>query len=123
MLDLDLQRFDGIALRVKGDGQTYKLNLKTADQMDVPESTYQAQFDSVKDEWTTVYLAWHEFVPVTRAQYDAKAKPLEPSHVRQLGLVLSRFHYNSLPNQRYKPGKFELQVQHHRHTFSQQLQA
>ncbi len=28
-LDLDLANFDGIALRVRGDGQTYKLNLKT----------------------------------------------------------------------------------------------
>ena len=28
-LDLDLANFDGIALRIRGDGQTYKLNLKT----------------------------------------------------------------------------------------------
>ena len=110
MLNLNLQRFDGISLRVKGDGQTYKLNLKTADQMDVPESTYQAQYDTVKDEWTTVYIPWHEFVPVARAQYDAKAKPLNPAAVRQMGLILSRFHYNSLPNQRWKAGNFELQV-------------
>ena len=110
MLDLDLQRFDGISMRVKGDGQTYKFNLKTADQMNVPESTYQAQYDTVDGEWTTVYMAWHEFVPVTRAQYDAKAKPLNPAQVKQIGLVLSRFHYNSLPNQRHKPGNFELQV-------------
>lgn len=110
MLDLDLQRFDGISMRVKGDGQTYKFNLKTADQMNVPESTYQAQYDTVDGEWTTVYMAWHEFVPVTRAQYDAKAKPLDPAQVKQIGLVLSRFHYNSLPNQRHKPGKFEIQV-------------
>lgn len=110
MLDLKLQRFDGIALRVKGDGQTYKFNLKTADQMNVPESTYQAQYDTVKDEWVTVYMPWHEFVPVTRAQYDAKAKPFDPAQVKQIGLVLSRFHYNSLPNQRFRPGNFELQV-------------
>lgn len=110
MLNLDLQRFDGISMRVKGDGQTFKFNLKTADQMNVPESTYQAQFDTVDGEWTTVYMPWHEFVPVTRAQYDAKAKPLDPAQVKQVGLVLSRFHYNSLPNQRHKPGKFELQV-------------
>ena len=110
MLDLDLQRFDGISMRVKGDGQTYKFNLKTADQMNVPESTYQAQYDTVDGEWTTVYMAWHEFVPVTRAQYDAKAKPLNPAQVKQIGLVLSRFHYNSLPNQRHKPGNFELKV-------------
>ena len=108
--DLNLQRFDGIALRVKGDGQTYKFNLKTADQMNVPESTYQAQFDTIQGEWTTVYMPWHEFVPVTRAQYDRKAKPLDPAQVKQLGLVLSRFHYNSLPNQRHKAGTFELQV-------------
>lgn len=110
MLDLDLQRFDGISMRVKGDGQTYKFNLKTADQMNVAESTYQAQYDTVDGEWTTVYMPWHQFVPVTRAQYDAKAKPLDPAQVKQMGLVLSRFHYNSLPNQRHKPGKFELQV-------------
>lgn len=108
--DLNLQRFDGIALRVKGDGQTYKFNLKTADQMNVPESTYQAQFDTIDGEWTTAFMPWHEFVPVTRAQYDAKAKPLNPADVKQLGLVLSRFYYNSLPNQRHKPGNFELQV-------------
>jgi hypothetical protein len=46
-LDLNLGGYDGIALCVKGDGQTYKLNLKTADQEDVPESTYQAMFDTV----------------------------------------------------------------------------
>ncbi|KAL3135711.1 hypothetical protein ABBQ38_006182 [Trebouxia sp. C0009 RCD-2024] len=110
MLNLDLHRYDGISLRVKGDGQTFKFNLKTADQMNVPESTYQAQFDTVNGEWTTVYMPWHAFVPVTRAQYDAKAKPLDPAQVKQVGLVLSRFHYNSLPNQRHKPGKFELQI-------------
>ncbi|KAA6425478.1 MAG: hypothetical protein FRX49_04376 [Trebouxia sp. A1-2] len=110
MLDLNLQRFDGISLRVKGDGQTYKFNLKTADQMNVPESTYQAQYDTIDGEWVTVYMPWHEFVPVTRAQYDSKAKPLDPAQVKQIGLVLSRFHYNSLPNQRFKPGNFELQI-------------
>ena len=110
MMDLNLQRFDGITLRVKGDGQTFKFNLKTADQADVPESTYQGQFDTIKDEWTTVYMPWHAFVPVTRAQYDSKAKPLNPAQVKQMGLVLSRFHYNSLPNFRHKAGNFELQV-------------
>ena len=28
-LGLDLSRFDGLRLRVKGDGQTFKLNVKT----------------------------------------------------------------------------------------------
>lgn len=49
-LDLNLGDYDGIALEVEGDGQTYKLNLKTADQEDVPECTFQATFDTVPGE-------------------------------------------------------------------------
>ena len=55
-------------------------------------------------------MPWHEFVPVKRAQYDPAAEPLEPAKVIGLGLVLSRFEYNGLPNQRFTPGSFELQV-------------
>ena len=46
-MDLDLSAYDGVALQVEGDGQTYKLNLKTADQENVPEDTFQATFDTV----------------------------------------------------------------------------
>jgi hypothetical protein len=38
---LDLAAYDGVALRVKGDGSIFKLNIKTTDQLDMPESTYQ----------------------------------------------------------------------------------
>ena len=44
----DWSRFQGLSLRVKGDGQTFKVNLKTADQVDRPERTYQATFDTVE---------------------------------------------------------------------------
>ncbi|KAK9814216.1 hypothetical protein WJX72_002437 [[Myrmecia] bisecta] len=109
-LDLNLEAFDGIYLRVKGDGQTFKLNLKTADQEATPESTYQATFDTIAGEWAIVKLPWREFVPVKRARYEANAPALDPAKVRQLGLVLSRFEFNGLPNPRYKPGKFELLI-------------
>lgn len=46
-MDLDLSAYDGVALQVEGDGQTYKLNLKTADQENVPEDTFQATFDTI----------------------------------------------------------------------------
>lgn len=48
-----------------------QFNIKTADQEDVPESTYQATFDTSPDgDWTTVRLPWHNFVAVKRAQSD-----------------------------------------------------
>lgn len=45
-LDLNLGGYDGLSLTVKGDGQTFKVNLKTADQANTPEETYQASFDT-----------------------------------------------------------------------------
>ena len=58
----------------------------------------------------TVDLPWREFVPVVRADVDASAPPLDPAKIEQLGLVLSRFEFNHLPNSNYHAGDFELQV-------------
>ncbi|GIL92972.1 hypothetical protein Vretimale_15467 [Volvox reticuliferus] len=110
-LDLNLGDQDGVHLRLLGDGQTFKLNIKTIDQEDIPESTYQATFDTVAGQWTDVYLPWHNFVPVKRAQSDPDDPPLDPSRISKLGLVLSRFEFNKLPNQDYKPGPFELLIE------------
>jgi hypothetical protein len=41
-LNLDLSGFDGIRLRVQGDGNRYKLNLKT-NEREAPESVYQVR--------------------------------------------------------------------------------
>ncbi|GFR43419.1 hypothetical protein Agub_g4500 [Astrephomene gubernaculifera] len=110
-LGLDLSAFDGIHLRVKGDGQTFKLNIKTVDQEDVPESTYQTTFDTVAGQWADVFLPWHNFVAVKRAMSDPEGPPLDPSRISKLGLVLSRFEFNKAPNPDYRPGAFELLLQ------------
>jgi uncharacterized protein YbjT (DUF2867 family) len=117
-LDLDLSAYDGLALRVRGDGQRYKLNLKTALNDGRSESTYQAVIDtrtassSSPDAWTTVRIAWHEFVGVTRQVEDASVPPIDATTIRSLGLVLSRFEFNGLPNYSFRPGAFKLEVAH-----------
>ncbi|GFH14890.1 uncharacterized protein HaLaN_11023, partial [Haematococcus lacustris] len=70
----DLSGYDGIALRVKGDGQIFKLNIKTLDQLGSPESTYQTTFDTVAGQWSEVLLPWDNFVSVKRAQSDPKVE-------------------------------------------------
>eukprot|EP00191_Tetraselmis_sp_GSL018_P017918 CAMPEP_0177587416 /NCGR_PEP_ID=MMETSP0419_2-20121207/5637_1 /TAXON_ID=582737 /ORGANISM="Tetraselmis sp., Strain GSL018" /LENGTH=629 /DNA_ID=CAMNT_0019077459 /DNA_START=24 /DNA_END=1913 /DNA_ORIENTATION=+ len=106
-----LGAYDGVCLRVKAAGQRFKLNLKTSEQVDAPESTYQASFDTAEDgRWTTVLLPWHAFRCVKRAKFDPSGPPLDPSSVRQLGLVYSRFEFNGLPNRFYSPGEFELLI-------------
>lgn len=108
--EMDLSSFDGIALRVRSDGQTFKLNVKTVDQLDSPENVYQATFETRDGEWSDVFLPWHQFVLVKRARSVAGAPPLDPSRVRQLGLVLSRFEYNGFPNPSFHPGPFKLEL-------------
>ena len=41
---------------------------------------------------------------------DNATPPLNPAKIEQLGLVLSRFSFDELPNQNYHAGAFELQV-------------
>lgn len=47
---------------------------------------------------------------VVRQVEDPSAPPVDPSSVRSLGFVLSRFEYNGVPNYRYTPGPFKLEV-------------
>ncbi|GLC44733.1 hypothetical protein PLESTB_000970600 [Pleodorina starrii] len=117
-LNLNLGEYDGIHMRVLGDGQTFKLNIKTIDQEDVPESTYQATFDTQPGQWADVYLPWHNFVPVKRAQSDPEGAPLDASRISKLGLVLSRFEYNKMPNPSYKPGPYELMIEGGIHAYT-----
>lgn len=110
-LGLDLKGYDGLALRVRGDGQRYKLNLKTGINDGVSESTYQGVFETVAGEWATVRLRFRDFVGVVRQVEDPSVPPVDPADIRSLGLVLSRFEFNGVPNFKYKPGKFSLEVE------------
>jgi hypothetical protein len=74
-----------------------------ADQEDVPESTYQATFDTSSEvDWTTVRLPWHNFVPVKRAQSD----PSGEQALSGLFCIACKFHscHDCLPNFVYDEG-------------------
>ena len=109
---LDLSASSGLALTLRcATGQTFKVNIKTDAQEDVPEATYQALLDTSTDGgWSTVFLPWSAFVPTKRARFDPAAPPLDGRGIRSLGLVLSRFEYDGAPNPRCLAGKFELEV-------------
>jgi len=133
----DWSAFDGVELRVRvaevggrptsdspsthlqllPNGKvTFKLNVKTLDQEDVPEATYQASFDAdAEGGWATARLPWSDFVRVERAQAvagaDDGAAALDPSQISKVGFVYSRFAYNKARNPNHLPGAFELQIQ------------
>jgi monofunctional biosynthetic peptidoglycan transglycosylase len=82
----DLSGATGVALRVKGDGKTYKLNLKPDAGFDGVQ--YQASFVT-SGQWEEARLPWSAFEPRFRGRLVHDAPPLDPSRIASFGLLIS----------------------------------
>jgi monofunctional biosynthetic peptidoglycan transglycosylase len=83
----DLSEFAGLAARVRGDGQRYKLRLKTDDRFD--GIVYQALITPPAGEWTTLEVPFTDFSAVFRGRPVPDAPPLDPARVQAVGLLIS----------------------------------
>ena len=83
----DLRGHRGLALRVRGDGQRYRLRLRTDDRYD--GVAWQASFATQADEWRVVELPFDSFEPSYRGRRPPAAGPLDRSDVRQIGLMIA----------------------------------
>ena len=106
---LNLSNYCGIELRVKGDGQRYKLFVRTEAKWD--GIGYAYSFDTHADDWMTIQIPFQNLVPIFRAKTVANAQPINTSHVCSFQLMLSKFEYDSDLNPRFAPGLFSLQVE------------
>ena len=61
--DLQLGGYDGLAIRVRGDGRAYKLSLRTSGVSSWV--AYWADFQTKKDEWVTVRIPFSQWTPTT----------------------------------------------------------
>jgi NADH dehydrogenase [ubiquinone] 1 alpha subcomplex assembly factor 1 len=95
--DLLLGGYDGLRIRVRGDGRTYKLSLRTSGSSS--RIAYWADFETVKGEWTTVQIPFSEWVPTSFGRTLAGPR-LIPSAVNSVGFML----YDK------KAGPFSLEV-------------
>jgi Complex I intermediate-associated protein 30 (CIA30) len=106
---IDLANYDGIELRVRGDGKRYKFMLRTSTQWD--GIAYCYSFDTVMNDWLDVRIPFSKFVPISRARTVSNAEPLATKHICALQLMLSKFEYDGALNPKFNSGFFELQVQ------------
>ena len=84
---LDLRDYDGLAIRLRGDGKRYKVNLKTDSRSD--GILYRAVFETRNGEWDTVVVPLDRFVPTFRGRVFRDAPPLDRSRVTSIGLMIS----------------------------------
>jgi monofunctional biosynthetic peptidoglycan transglycosylase len=84
----DLSSFDGLALRVRGDGKTYGFRIRTNSSFD--GVSYQVAISPPAGEWHEVRVAFTDFVPVYRGRRVTDHPPLDAAQVTTLGLIISR---------------------------------
>ncbi|KAK6123970.1 hypothetical protein DH2020_042315 [Rehmannia glutinosa] len=88
----DLSAYDGLELRIKGDGRRYKLIIRTSRDWDTVG--YTTGFDTVKDQWQSIRLPFSSLKPIFRART----------------LMFSKFEYDGKLNPTFVEGPFQLPV-------------
>jgi hypothetical protein len=106
---LNLSNYQGIKLKVKGDGQRYKLFVRTETAWD--GLGYAYSFDTSSYDWTTIEVPFKDLIPVFRAKTVNNAPPVDSHNIRSLQLMLSKFEYDDNLNPYFNPGLFSLQVE------------
>jgi monofunctional biosynthetic peptidoglycan transglycosylase len=89
---------DAFVLQVRGDGRRYQLRLRTNDRID--GVAYRAEFTTVADAWMRIEIPLDAFQPTFRGRRVPDAPPLDPTRIRQVGLLLGD----------KRPGAFLLEV-------------
>ena len=96
--DYQLAGYAAITARVRGDGRTYQLRLRTDDRFD--GISYQSEFQTAAGEWITVKLPFSEFLATFRGRRVPDAPVLAPGRIRQIGFLIAD----------RKEGPFELEI-------------
>ncbi|GFR44551.1 hypothetical protein Agub_g5822 [Astrephomene gubernaculifera] len=105
---LDLSPYEGIELRLYGDGQRYKFILRPDANWD--GIAYCASFDTAPGTWQTLRLPFAAFTPVFRARTlsPGQAAPLDPAAISSVQIMLSKFEYDGQLNPSFRRGEFRL---------------
>ena len=82
-----LAHSQGVTLRVRGDGRTYQLRLKSSALDEA--SAYRVAFTPTAHQWETHQFTWAQFKAVRRGTLLSSAPPLDPHSIHQLGFLIA----------------------------------
>ena len=85
--DFDLGEFDGIRIRVKGDGRTYQVRLRRGRSLD--GIAFKYEFETIENKWIELELPFASFLPTFRGRTLTGVKPLDPADIRQIGFLIA----------------------------------
>ncbi len=96
--DYQLDNYDGVILRVRGDGRMYKFRLRVNDYFD--GIAYETTFQTQPNIWQMLRFPFAGFEPVFRGYPLTDAPPLDSAKIARLGFMISD----------KQAGPFELQI-------------
>lgn len=105
----NLSGYEGVEIRVKGDGNRYKFILRTETNWDGVGYCYS--FDTEADTWINVFVPFAELTPVFRAKTVNDAPRIEANKICSFQLMLSKFEYDGGLNPNFCAGAFSLEVE------------
>ena len=79
--------YNGILIRVKGDGKRYKLSIKNNTFLDSPR--YQAAFNTERGVWSTIRIPFHTMVPTFRGTVLTNDSTVDITRIKSFSLLIS----------------------------------
>jgi hypothetical protein len=107
---LDLANYEGIQLRVIGDGKRYKFITRCEGKWDGIGYCYS--FDTIYNFPTTINIPFADLIPVFRAKTVGEADKFDSSRIYSMQLMLSKFEYDGGLNPKFEAGSFSLQIEY-----------
>lgn len=85
--DLQLGDYDTVAVRVKGDGRSYSLNLRTSSGN--AAGSFRAPFDTKKNAWQVVRIPFKDFSYTAYGRRRTEVGPVQADKIQSVGFTLS----------------------------------
>jgi hypothetical protein len=85
--DYHLGIYEGLRLRLRGDGRRYKFGLRTDRFFD--GVSYQAGFVADSADWQEIHLSFLDFVPTHHGHRLPTVPPLDPDRILSFGLFIA----------------------------------
>ena len=97
-IENEFKDYEGVVIRVKGDGNIYSLRFRTDINFD--GISYQAKFKTEFGEWNEYKIPFSDFKPTFRGNTLSNKPKLESKDIKQIGILISDKQF----------GKFELNI-------------
>jgi monofunctional biosynthetic peptidoglycan transglycosylase len=83
----DLTAYDGVLIRLRGDGKRYAFTIRT--DVQIRAGSYRVKFDTSVGEWVEVFLPFRDFRATSFGVELPDAPPLDSGKVQSFGFLIA----------------------------------